>query len=77
MTTTDITSLRRLDRRRQADRELLVALVAPPSLIWLLVALGAQFGVAVITVFAAVFVITTAMDIAWVARRRRNATADE
>ena len=73
MTTTDITSLRHIDRCRLADRALLVALTAPPALIWLLVALGAQFAVAVIAVFALVFIVTTAMDIAWVIRRRRGA----
>jgi hypothetical protein len=57
---------------RRADRALVIALVAPPALIALLMAIGVQFAVAVCVMFAFVFVITTSADAMWIGRRHRD-----
>ena len=54
------------------DTALGVALVGPPASIGLLMVLGLGFAVAVCAVFAAVFGITTAMDITWMRHRRTD-----
>lgn len=57
--------------RRNADAALIVALVAPPALIATLSWLGLSFGLAVCVVFAAVFVVTTVIDVRWMWRRHQ------
>ena len=53
------------DVRRRADLALVVAFVAPLGLICVLMAFGASYGIALCVVFVALFVTTTAMDVAW------------
>jgi hypothetical protein len=57
---------------RRADRALVIALLAPPALIALLMTIGVQFALAVCVMFAFVFVITTSMDAMWMWRRHMD-----
>jgi hypothetical protein len=57
---------------RHADGALVIALLAPPALIALLMALGLQFAVAVCVMFAVVFVVTTSEDLMWMWRRHTD-----
>ena len=72
----------RSDARRRADLALVVALVAPLGLVCVLMAFGVSYGIALCIVFVALFVTTTAMDVAWRWRRhdlrqRHQRTAHE
>ena len=64
------TSTSRLGRR--VDGALVIALLAPPALIALLMALGLQFALAVCVMFAVVFVATTSEDLMWIWHRRTD-----
>lgn len=57
---------------RSADTALVVAIVGPPALIAVLSWLGLSFALAVCVVFAAVFVVTTAIDVKWMWRRHQS-----
>jgi hypothetical protein len=54
------------------DGALVIALLAPPVLIALLMALGLQFALAVCVMFAVVFVVTTSEDLMWMSRRHKD-----
>lgn len=57
---------------RTADTALVVAVVGPPTLIVILSWFGLSFGLSVCVVFATVFVVTTAIDVRWMWRRRQS-----
>ncbi len=57
---------------RYVDGALVIALLAPPALIALLIALGLQFALAVCVMFVSVFIITTAEDAQWIWRRHTD-----
>ncbi|HEX2782581.1 MAG TPA: hypothetical protein VHN36_03275 [Ilumatobacteraceae bacterium] len=54
-----------------ADFALVAALVAPPSIVGLLVIIGVGVGVAVCIMFVCVFAVTTMLDVRWLLRRQR------
>jgi hypothetical protein len=56
----------------RADLVLFFAIVAPPMIIGLLVAIGVGVGAAVCIMFVLVFAVTTTMDVRWLQRRRRS-----
>jgi hypothetical protein len=58
------------------DGALVVALLAPPALIGLLMALGLQFALAVCVMFAVVFAVTTSEDAMWTWRRHTDRESD-
>ncbi|MCU1360113.1 MAG: hypothetical protein JWN99_1402 [Ilumatobacteraceae bacterium] len=55
-----------------ADLALVVAFLAPLTIIGLLVLTGFGVGAAVCTSFAVIVAATTAMDVRWLRRRRRS-----
>ncbi|MEO8266608.1 MAG: hypothetical protein ABI706_13995 [Ilumatobacteraceae bacterium] len=60
---------RSVTNHRTADTALVVAVAGPPAVIAILTWFGLSFGVDVCMVFAAVFVVTTAIDVRWMWRR--------
>ncbi len=58
--------------QRSADTALVVAVVGPSAFIAVLSWFGLSFGLSVCLVFAAVFVVTTAIDARWMWRRRQS-----
>ena len=57
---------------RTADTALVVAVVGPPAVIAVLAWLGLSFALTVCIVFAAVFAVTTAIDVSWMWRRPQS-----
>ena len=62
----------RPDSTSHADYLLVAALVVPVSIVGLLVLIGVGIGVAVCIMFAAVFAVTTTLDVKWLLRSRRD-----
>ena len=63
---------RAASNHRTADTALVVAVVGPLALIAVLSWLGLSFALAVCIVFAAVFAVTTAIDVRWMWRRHQS-----
>jgi Flp pilus assembly protein TadB len=55
-----------------ADYALLAALLTPLAIVGLLVLIGVGVGLAVCIMFAAVFAVTTTLDVRWFLRSRRD-----
>jgi hypothetical protein len=55
-----------------ADYALVAALVAPLSIVGLLVLIGVGVGLAVCSMFVCVFAVTTTLDVRWLLRSRRD-----
>lgn len=55
-----------------ADLVLVAAPLVPLAIVGLLVLIGVGFGAAVCIMFASVFAVTTALDVTWLRRSRRD-----
>jgi hypothetical protein len=60
------------DSPSHADLALVAALLAPLAIVGFLVLIGVGVGIAVCVMFAAVFAVTTTLDVRWLLRCRRD-----